>query len=192
MAQGRGEKEDEDIMMIPHQRSETLLKRCHRLFHSLQAPPKSVITDTLLIFNHYPNTIMTNTSYDVNGVETKPDESRQPDYQGGNNVKTNRLVLVIVSALLLFTTQAQVNAHGRKSLFRWQSNMRLEAGTDTVTRAYAKGMEKHLGTTIEAFNRPGAQGSVARPSSIPNPPTDMHGQGRPVQRRPRACWDIAN
>ncbi len=34
-------------------------------------------------------------------------------------------------------------------------------GTDTLTRAYTKAMEKALGTTVNAVNRPGATGSLA-------------------------------
>jgi tripartite-type tricarboxylate transporter receptor subunit TctC len=77
-------------------------------------------------------------------------------------MKAARLVLLaMVSVLVVFTMQVTAQAAWPEKPISMAVAQSVGGGTDTVMRALAKGMEKHLGVPIEVFNRPGAQGSVA-------------------------------
>ena len=77
-------------------------------------------------------------------------------------MKTSGMIVsLLISFLLMFAMVAQTDAAWPEKPITVAIQHAAGGGTDTVTRAYAKGMEKYLGTTIEVYNRPGAQGSVA-------------------------------
>jgi len=70
--------------------------------------------------------------------------------------------IAAISLCLVFSTTAPAKAE-------WPGNKPITVviqykaggGTDVLTRAYTKAMEKSLGTTVNAVNRPGAVGALA-------------------------------
>jgi tripartite-type tricarboxylate transporter receptor subunit TctC len=90
-------------------------------------------------------------------------------------MKSKRLVFFMMVSILIFTMQAPVHAAWPERPISVAIQHAIGGGTDTTTRAYCKGMEKFLGTTIECFNRPARKVLLPRPMFIPSLPTDIPG-----------------
>jgi len=79
------------------------------------------------------------------------------------------LLTIFLTTLLFSLTVLTVYAAGEKEkIVSWPEKpitvvvqYKAGGGTDTITRAYVKGMEEYLGTTINVINRPGAVGALA-------------------------------
>ena len=69
--------------------------------------------------------------------------------------------LVMVSVLMIFAGATHVDAAWPERPVTVVIQYKAGGGTDTLTRAYTKGMEKYLGVTLNAINRPGAIGALA-------------------------------
>lgn len=66
-----------------------------------------------------------------------------------------------IPAFMIFAMAAQVDAKWPEKPITVVIQYKAGGGTDTLTRAYTKAMEKSLGVTINAVNRPGAIGALA-------------------------------
>jgi tripartite-type tricarboxylate transporter receptor subunit TctC len=69
--------------------------------------------------------------------------------------------LVMITAFVILAMAAQGNAAWPERPVTVVIQYKAGGGTDTLTRAYTKAMEKALGVTVNAVNRPGAIGSLA-------------------------------
>ena len=69
--------------------------------------------------------------------------------------------LVMFSAFIIFAVAGQVDAKWPERPITMVIPFGAGGGTDTITRSYAKEMEKYLGVTITCINRTGAGGALA-------------------------------
>ena len=77
-----------------------------------------------------------------------------------NAIKALSLLILCCFIIVGITNQANAAWPGKKPV-TVVIMYKAGGGTDTMTRAYTKAMEKSLGTTVNAVNRPGAIGSLA-------------------------------
>ena len=71
------------------------------------------------------------------------------------------LLLVMVFAFVMCTMTMQADAAWPERPITVVIQYKAGGGTDMLTRAYTKAMEKSLGVTVNAVNRPGAVGALA-------------------------------
>jgi len=69
--------------------------------------------------------------------------------------------LVMISAFVVFAFTTHADAAWPERPVTVVIQYKAGGGTDTLTRAYTKAMEKSLGVTVNAVNRPGAIGALA-------------------------------